>query len=360
MPTPSPPAAGGTLHSLLPPGTELDIIGSAMLHNLEDDAQNIVSRPHLHKERQVSLARAKELLRARVESAWAPTTQRRRAGLWDRLAWWLRHNNLNLTPMNAALWLVSTGCQLQGELSYAKDLSAPFFYLGISARPLIAWQRILRLQGAEIPLRQAIPMMRSHLYRWVNSVRKTRPDLAVTALIGWKTASRWGDIQKLPVGNIIFKSPQEIIIDWFTGPKARRAAPFVPSRFCVIRGPFSKDIFDLLPKAAEYARRNSIPFTYLTGVGDTDITSLWLATAGMEEYSGHSTKHGASAYLDQLASEGVQVDPIFKSRVLKHLSKADPEPNTSIRYGNSPAHPRNPASIHKARALKTWKVTMLL
>jgi hypothetical protein len=331
-----------------------------MLSNLEHDAQNIVSRPHLHKERHVSPARAKELLQVRVESAWAPSTQRRRAGLWDRLAWWLRHHNLRLTPENAALWLVSTGCQLQGELSYAKDLSAPFFYMGVTARPLIACQRMLRSQGADIPVRQATPMQRSHLYRWVNSLRSSRPDLAVTALIGWKTASRWGDVQKLPVQNIIFKSPQEIIIDWYTGPKARRAAPSVPSRFCVIRGPFTKDIFDLLPRASDYARRNRIPFAYLTGDGDTDIASLWQATAGMEAYTGHSTKHGASAYLDQLAGEGVQVDPIFKSRVLKHLSKADPEPSVSIRYGNSPAHPRSPAAVHKARALKTWKITMLL
>eukprot|EP01063_Lacrimia_lanifica_P026163 TRINITY_DN3479_c0_g1_i9.p2 TRINITY_DN3479_c0_g1~~TRINITY_DN3479_c0_g1_i9.p2 ORF type:complete len:113 (+),score=16.52 TRINITY_DN3479_c0_g1_i9:289-627(+) len=111
-----------------------------------------------------------------------------------------------------------------------------------------------------------------------------------------------------------------------------------------------------------FFRAKGIPLRTLTPMTALDLDALWLSTPGMEEYTGHSVKHGASAHLDEAAATGAVIDPVLKSRVLKHLSRADPEPRVSIRYGPSPAHNHvtHPAAIHKARALGTWQVTMLL
>ena len=140
---------------------------------------------------------------------------------------------------------------------------------------------------------------------------------------------------------ILWLRPTQIVLDWWTTPKGRKGNPFRQSRYVVIEGPETPAIAALLQ-----AKRR---FTQLVDMTTSQLNALWLDDPVMHEYTAGSIKRGAITHLDTLIASGVKINPIYRSRLVKHSNPADPEPQITIRYGGD--------RLAKARSLMTQRVT---
>ena len=180
---------------------------------------------------------------------------------------------------------------------------------------LLSLAAALRAAGAAIPTQQAVPMIKNDLLEWAAAQKDCR-----TWLVAWKTASRWAEVAALTRSQFIHVTEDEIIIDWFTTPKGKRANPFSPSRWAVIQGSLAEGIFDLLQ-----------------GMGHFESLHPWGTSSlvkefSMKQYTAHSIKRGAISHLMQVLAEGHPIPEELISRLAKHKT-ISPLSDVTLRYG---------------------------
>lgn len=179
---------------------------------------------------------------------------------------------------------------------------------------LRAYRTVLQKQSALRPLKQAPPLTREVL-------EAVLPELTLrdqTALmLAWKTASRWGDIQKLQETNFKQISDNEIVIAWGATPKGSHMRPYRQDMYTVVTGPWTKEI------AANLRR-----LTLSDGLTQTptDRISTILKTLTGLPVSAHSIKRGAITHLLREVNRGVLTLEQVQ-RLGKHLSM-----ETTLRY----------------------------
>jgi hypothetical protein len=140
---------------------------------------------------------------------------------------------------------------------------------------------------------------------------------------------------------ILWRRPTQVVIDWWRTPKGRRGDPFRQSRYVVIEGPETPVIAAILAKLRT--------FTQLTNVSSLELGNMWMEDPDLHEYTASSIKRGAITHLDRLVAGGLEINPVYRSRLFKHSNPADPEPRITVRYGGD--------RLAKARSLKTQRVT---
>lgn len=315
------------------------LVGKAILQ-LVSRKVGATTRTNCTKEGSVSWPEAKRRLTQLVREMWAATTLSQRQDLWRRLHTWASKQGLPINPDVGCLFVVATGVKPQGMLQYTKSLSAVFGKMGINNRPLCSLASAIRSIGGEIPETQATPLSKLLLLEWA---REQTSANRLTALVAWKTVSRWGEVATLTSNQFILVTPSEVIIDWFRTPKGRKARPFKPSRFTVIRGEDTKEISDLYLSCA--------PFERMSSLTTERLDALWAESDRMRGYSGHSIKRGAASELYRLISDGTPIPLNLVDRIQKHEEVGGDNRlnDMSIRYGANP--------IHLARVLKTGEVT---
>jgi hypothetical protein len=188
---------------------------------------------------------------------------------------------------------------------------------------LEAYMNGLRTSGANLPSKQAFPMTKLMLLRLLGGLRLATDRAA--AIIAWKTASRWGDVQTLTRNNVFRLSPEEIGIDWKGQTKTTREDPHRPDRYVLIKGDLTRALYDILQGMTGTQR--------LTIMSTADITKH-LRRVDLR-LSAHSFKHGAAILLTRAAVEG-KFRPETVSIMLKHKLMAHLAPKT-IRYVQDPA-----------------------
>lgn len=238
------------------------------------------------------------------------------------------------------MFVAATNTTVQAKYAYAKTLSGTMKQLGIPTQPLLTLASSLRASGAAIPLHQATPITRAELMLWA---RYQPIPVRLATMIAWKTASRWGEVVQLRPVNFILRSPEEVIIDWSTIPKARRANPYKPSKFAVIRGDMTPEIFSMLKDCRDGST--------ICTVSTSDLDHTWATDPKMAKYSAHSIKRGAITLLTELAAADRTIDPTHISLLAKH-EHVTVLATMTIRYGGNP--------IALARLLGTGNVTKLL
>ena len=151
-------------------------------------------------------------------------------------------------------------------------------------------------------------MRKEHLQAWLPLAS---PRLRLAAMLAWKTASRWAEVAALTRGNVMSRSPEEVIIDWSCLPKGRRADPYKPSKFTVIEGEWTSDINLLLPMLNDEQP--------LSEMSTTDLQRQWRSNPMMRRYSGHSFKRGAFRHLiNRIVRDSLPIQPHELSVLLKH------------------------------------------
>ena len=379
LPTPAPVVPGGVAHPAQAtkpqvPAEAPDVVvedlgpvGQALLEMLRIDQDLIRSRTSQHRERDVSSAEAQIILRELVAHGWADSTRNKRRALFKRLVTWLRKEQLPLTGGSCTQFVAAMHRTPNGALSAAADLSGTLHRLGICNSETTALISLLKAGGAGIPLTQAYPIERDMLHRWVRRQMDTAPELALAALLAWKSMSRWHEAHLLSGDNFLTMSPGRIIIDWWRLPKSSRGRPFRPSRFCVIEGPLTRTIYSLYMIVSAARARDGRPMGILTEVTATELSQIFLedADARLRECSGHSFKQGALAHIEELEARGTSVDPILVSRCMKHANPKDPITTMRVRYGGlfkglQTGRRHRRALRNKAILLRTQVITRLL
>jgi integrase len=235
------------------------------------------------------------------------------------------------------------GISMQGQLAYSKAMSGTFKFLGWERQELLNLASALRAQGAEIPIEPAVPLLKEDLVRWLRSIND--PMLALTAMLAWKTASRWGEMVGLTISHFPVIENHEVIVSWSTLPKGRRKNPYKPSMYTVIRGEWTQEIAELLRRVP-----NHHPFCpWTTDKLDSELKDVPF----MSQYTGHSFKRGAATHLVKEAERrGIEFNATDFSILLKHETTYDLLTSSDLRYTE--------AGPSLARMLGTQRVTMLL
>lgn len=270
---------------------------------------------------------------------WSANTIRGRASIWRRFLEWCRRERSVINADSAALFVVATGVSTQGQMAYAKSLSAIFLRFRVDRSALLTLMAALRANSGDIPIRQAIPFTKQGLLSWADQ-QSARVRLGL--YIGWKTASRWDEIRQLRRRNFIRASPREVIIDWATLPKGRRGNPFHASRYSVIVG-------DLTPQISSGALTLTSNHADLSDISSAKLTRMMQAS-GLPQTS-RSIKRGAVTHLTSLAARK-GLDPAVIPNLSKHKVSNPVLPDMTIRYGADPAS--------MARLLGTSKATRWL
>lgn len=304
-----------------------------------------LDRPGGHTNRMVGesatgVVEAKRMVSEVVSGMWAASTMTQRKLLFDRWRTWCSRQGIAMTQDSAVLFVAATKTSLQAQLRYCMALSGTMRRLGLERDALLTYGAALRSVGAAIPQHQALPIPRQLLLDW--AFRQER-SLRLATLLAWKTASRWGDVINLSRKQVIFLSPREIILDFFTNPKGRRADPFKPSRWAVITGPLTEEIYDLIRARGEFSK--------LTGVTTAQLDAIW-RRGELRDYSAHSIKRGAISHLFQAAAAGAPIDLVALSCLAKHTTVTSLVSSTTLRYGAD--------GVALARVLGTGRVTTFL
>jgi hypothetical protein len=236
-------------------------------------------------------------------------------------------------------WILSEPVAPSAKASYlkvAKAIRAAKAKLENNSTQLLS-QHLAGL-GANIPSKQAPPLQLEHLHHPLLSPHR------LALLLAWSTASRWDEIQRLQRDSFIQVSPEEIIVDWFTGTKASRTQPFRASRFKVIRSQFTAELAMRLQQIK--------PGQYITALSTSDITKILKHVD--QSLSAHSLKAGALDHVvRRLADSGKThlEQEMAVARLAKHIHPLDPNA-TTLRYIRSPEA--------LARMLGTGETTALL
>ena len=289
-------------------------------------------------ESKVGVEGAVQRLQSVVAEMWAKSTTQQRRFLWDRMTRWVHLNGLEVNADSASLFVLATSVSPQGQLTYCKSLSGLFRHLGLANQSLLSLGAALRAAGAAIPQKQALPIPRDVLLGWAVS---QSADVRLCALLAWKTASRWSEVQLLRSDQFLIVSANEVIIDWFVTPKGRRADPFRSCRLVVVAGSLVSEIARLFHLLS--------PFQRLTHLDTCHLDKTWKKE--LPSYTAHSIKRGAISHLLVLLARGVPIQEVLVSRLAKHASESGLSPMT-LRYGGD--------KIALARALRTGEVTVHL
>lgn len=317
------------------------VIG-AMIHRMvSEKVGGATTRTRSSKEATVSTAESQKRLEAVIRGMWAESTLNDRQNLWRRLHTWTSTRGLPIDAVTATMFCMATGVAPQGQLAYVKTFSAILGKMGLDNSPLLTTASALRASGAAIPNNQDVPIPKQVLLRWA---AEQEPSLRLCTFIAWKTASRWGEVWKLNSIQFLLASPEEVIIDWWTTPKARRRDPFRASRFVVIKGHLTDEIASLFQSLQ--------PFTVLCSVTTAQLDALWCSDASMNQYRAHSIKRGATSHLMEKQDEGVVIPGELLDRLTKHEHGTEKVSPATLRYGANP--------IATARYLDTAKVTQHL
>ena len=297
-----------------------------------------------NKEGDVDPEAAFEGLREVARNSWAANTMKQRCNLWARLEQWAAINELAPNHNTAALFVIATSVSKQGMMAYANRLAATFTQIGMPNTSLRGLADALRRQGAAIPLRQALPLLKSELMAWAY---RQEEEVLLCAAVAWKSASRWGEVAELPSKSFILVEKGRVIIDWWTIPKGRKGNPFRLSRWAVLQG----DLVDLIV----FLLRKRGPFDRLSMWTSDVINRAWRRDPSMARFTGHSVKRGAVAWMFREKSRGADVHASLISRLAKHKEEAAPDApvEMTVRYGS--ADP-----VATAILLQTGKASALL
>lgn len=265
----------------------------------------------------------------------ADTTFKNYSGIAMRLDTFAKHNQMDPWDHHTMTsWVISTQTAPQGQLSYNKVCSAILkLRAQMLSNPLSLHRKNLAGLGGLIPIAQA-PALPIELL----SHQALQPH-RLAVLLAWKSASRWDEIHRLTKSNFIFISETEIIIDWFVNTKASRTDPFRCSRFTVIAGQFTAEIYHALQRL-----HSTAPVTLMS------TTQMAKVLKSVGQFSAHSFKAGAIDVLTRFMKPGLENEMLL-ARLAKHKHPLD-LPHTSNRY------PRDPVTF--ARFLGTQNATILL
>jgi hypothetical protein len=344
LPRPSQqPTRGRLLFKLrlpfLPPLQKFSQSGQALWDQLRSGT--IHTRPAVALSKDQALNR----LQALMSGLWAATTLQGRRQLIERCYQWCKVWKLPVTDDSAVLWVLSIpNLEPQGALQYIKDLSGTFKALGWPRQELLSTAAALRAQGAALPIQQALPIPRDTYVFWVESLPPGL--LQLSAMIAWKTASRWGDVVTLTKDSFILLTVDEVIVKWGDCIKGRKENPYRTSMFTVIKGRWTQQIADL----AQALPNSDVPFCPWT----TDVLDRkWKEVPALHAYTAHSIKRGAATFLvDEIASKGLVIEPQMISVLLKHELSYELLATTTLRYTSN--------AVSVARLLKTGDLTVLL
>lgn len=271
-------------------------------------------------------------------AVWARSTLNKRKNLFLRFKEFIAEHQRPLTDHSATLFLETTGTSKQARHQYGKELMAILNRMQIPTTRLSMYLSGLRAMGALVPLQQAKPITKGLLLRMSELVE---PRLRAAILVAWKTASRWGEVQELTGENFIHRSRDQVIIDWERKTKTTRSDPYRASKYTVIEGEMTSEIYEEIKLLGAKQR--------LTEIDTAGLVKVMRRTVG-NGYSAHSIKHGAMAHLVRLGAEGkVTVEQL--ELIAKH-KKATQMAATTIRYLQD--------RVATARFLGTQEVTRLL
>lgn len=313
---------------------------------LEPEAPQIISMLLAHKRKvpgrkagSVTIRTAASNLAKIYRAVWAKSTLSKRKNLYLRFNEWLARHHRPLTDHSATLFLESTGVTKQARHQYGKELMAILNRMQYSTSRLSLYLTGLRALGALMPIKQAKPMPREQVLKIVANGRIPQ-DVKVALMVAWKTASRWGEVELLTGENFIHRAPDQIIIDWERKTKTTRSDPYRASKYTVIEGEMTEEIFRTVATMG--------PEQNLTRHTTKQLEKILRNLGG--GYSAHSIKHGAMAHLVRLGAQGlVTVDQL--ELIAKHKKASQIAP-TTVRYLQD--------KVATARFLGTQAVTRLL
>ena len=139
--------------------------------------------------------------------------------------------------------------------------------------------------------------------------------------------------------------PLTVIVDWNQIPKGKRENPYTASRFAVITGRWTEEIYRAIMRLGFFDR--------LTKVNTAKLTGLWKKDSRMENYSAHSIKRGAIKFIFEKKQTGLVIPlmPIKSTSQTRNGKPADIRNDVKIcRVGQVagplPEHkPHNPTFV---------------
>ena len=300
-------------------------------------------RSRRHREDSVTPAQAYARLTQLLAGAWVPRTVRDRQCVWRRYEAWSRTWGVPLDGGTAALFAVAAGQKPKTVYGLAKRLSAMLGHLGAEQGEVRGVVAATRAQGAAIPDAPAgNPVPRHRVLEWVEAlIAEGRIGVAAAALLALKTASRWEEVSRVSHVNFPHLDSAEVVVDWHIVPKARRAQPFVPSKWCFVTGPGTALLAALLRHLGRFDR--------LTPMSAGDVDAEW---ARRPRLSGWTTRGIKQWAVGHLYARSPPLDKIAISRVLKHANPRDEVPAVTLTYGRG--------QLKFARSLGTGAVTRCL
>ncbi|MEK6619075.1 MAG: hypothetical protein AABY90_10315, partial [Nitrospirota bacterium] len=216
-----------------------------------------------------------------------------RRHLIKRWLQWCNQHRLKPTDESAVLFILAIPrLAPQGQLAYAKQMAGTFRRMAWPRDQLLAVASALAADGAAVPVTQAQPLNKEALRRWLETVHDER--VRASAMVAWKTASRWGDILGLHRSNFISVQPEEVIVAWGTSPKGWRSNPYHPSMYTVIEGEWTSEICDAVTRLPE--GQPLCPWS--TATLDWQLKR----NPVMSEFSGHSFKKGAASHIVEVVT----------------------------------------------------------
>jgi hypothetical protein len=304
-------------------------------------------RPGLHGEASVTAEKATQLLRDTLGETWMGDALRRRQQMYARFRRWTEKVRLPQDAGSAAFFVVAPGVDKPGQLAYVRLLSGTLRRMGLDVQPLRDLGQTLVAQGAQVPATQAAPVPRGPLCQFVcDAWRNKRWTLGLVVLLCWVTASRWSDVVRLRRRQFVLLEKDEVIIDWFTSTKGRRANPYRPSRYVVIRGQFAQPIAQTVRFLGQ--------FDPLSAMSTSRLNAQWAETDDLTGFTASGIKAGARTHLDRLRADGrlQDVSVHIVNRLMKHSTPSDPMNGVGLRYGRD--------KVAQARMLETGTVTPLM
>ena len=88
-------------------------------------------------------------------------------------------------------------------------------------------------------MHQAVPFTKGE---YDALLARATPRLRLALKFAWKTASRWDEVRKVPVGAITVVSPEEVVVNWGRNTKTSRHNPFKPHLLTNVQGRWTNEI----------------------------------------------------------------------------------------------------------------------
>lgn len=275
-----------------------------------------------------------------MEAMWSEATWVQYRSLWRRLQEFAASQGRSADDGTMVLFIQHLPITTASKHTYARTCINILNRMGHPHPLLTMYDKGLRSSGGEIPLHQAEPMRHGDLLHILPSLP---PLMAQGLMLAWKTASRWDEIARLQRTSVLQITEDEIVLYFGAETKTSRTSPFRPELFCVVRGPWTKELGQFLRQRMQTVQ----PGLPLIPVQTAAVT-LALAPYG---YSAHSIKRGALSHVMAALPEG---SPHFHilSLLAKHARSAPAVTSVTLRYVEQ--------QVLTARQLGTGLLTSLL